>query len=200
MRGKILKKILSIFCFIAILFGNEYRAQTNDSLYNVSVNVGFGYSRYLASFPKIGLNKNSFNVTGRIMWEPEHLLSAGVETGYVPLYFFQADNYQSVYGSANVDLSLVAIPVLLTFGMEIFEDVKIYAGVGGAALNSTADFFENKVVSSSWSNVYKLALAYSYQIADHLNLGSEIKWYNISKIEDSALLLQISISYNIISY
>ncbi|MCB0747595.1 MAG: hypothetical protein KDC90_09030 [Ignavibacteriae bacterium] len=185
---------------MAILFVNEYRAQPNDSLYNVSVNVGFGYSRYLASLPKIGLNKNSFNITGRIMWEPEHLLSVGVETGYVPLFFFQTNDYKLVDGSVNVDLSLVAIPVVIIFGMEIFEDFKIYAGVGGAALNSTADFFENKVVSSSWSNAYNLSVAYSHKIAINLNLGSEIKWYNISKIEDSALLVQISILYNVFSY
>lgn len=200
MLGRIIKNILSIFCFIAILFVNKYKAQTNDSLYNVSVNVGFGYSRYLASFPKIGLNKNSFNITGRIMWEPEHLLSVGVETGYVPLFFFQTNDYKLVDGSVNVDLSLVAIPVVIIFGMEIFEDFKIYAGVGGAALNSTADFFENKVVSSSWSNAYNLSVAYSHKIAINLNLGSEIKWYNISKIEDSALLVQISILYNVFSY
>ena len=200
MLNKLIRKILLGFCLIAILFGSEFKAQTTDSTYNISINLGFGYSRYLASLPKIGLNKNSFNVTGRIMWEPEHLLSVGVETGYLPLYFFEEDNYKSNYGTANVDLSLVAYPIMVTFGMEFFEKVKIYAGVGGVALNSTADFLGNKVVSSSWSNAYTLSVAYSYKIIENLNVGSEIKWYNISKIEDSALLVQLAISYNLFRY
>ena len=32
------------------------------------------------------LNKNGFSGTIRLMWEPEHLLSIGIESGYLQLY------------------------------------------------------------------------------------------------------------------
>ena len=200
MPGNILKKIFYCFCVSVIFFNAENKAQSTDSLYSVTLNVGVGYTRYIGSFPQTGLDKNSYNITGRIMWQAEHLLSVGIETGYVPLYFINVGNYQSAFGSTDVDISLIAIPVFLTFGMDIIENVKVYAGIGGAILNSTADFFDNRVVSSNWSNAYKLAAAYSFSIGDKFNLAAEIKWYNISKIEDSALLLQAALSYRLISY
>jgi len=200
MLNDFLKKILSILYFLVIFVSSEIGAQSNDSLYTVFLNVGFGFTRYVTSLPQIGLDKNSFNITGRIMWEPEHLLSVGIESGYVPLYNLNANNYESIFGSTDVELSLNAIPIILIFGMELFEDFEISAGVGGASLNSTADYFDNRVESSSWTNAYELAASYSYQLVDNLKLGSEFKWYNLSKVEDSALILQIAITYNLFSY
>ena len=200
MLGNFNKKILSILYFLVIFVGSEIRAQNIDSLYSVSLNIGFGFTRYVTLLPQLGLDKNSFNVTGRIMWRPEHLLSVGIESGYVPLFKLNADNYQSVFGSTDVELSLTAIPIFLIFGMELFENLEIYAGVGGASLNSTADYFDNKVVSASWTNAYELAASYSYQVKDNLKLGGEFKWYNLSKVEDSTLILQIAIMYDLFSY
>jgi hypothetical protein len=200
MQDSALKKILSVLYFIVIMFSTEYKAQTDDTLYNVYANIGVGFTRYVTALPQLGLDKNSLNITGRIMWKPEHLLSVGFESGYVPLYFLRANNYNSVFGTTDVDLSMIAIPIFLTFGMEVFDDFIIYGGVGGASLNSTADYFENRVVNASWTNAYELAASYSFYGTKNLELSGEFKWYNFSKVEDSALILQIAIMYNLLSY
>ena len=84
--------------------------------------------------------------------------------------------------------------------MKIFAHLKIYGGVGGALLNSTADYFENKVVSTSWTNAYLLSCEYIFYDRKGIGIGSEFKWMNFSKIEGSALLLQITINYILYSY
>ncbi len=200
MQDNILKKILFIFSFIVLLFNTENKGQQKDILYNVTVNVGVGFTRYVTALPQFGLNKNAFNITGRVMWKPEHLLSVGVESGYVPLYSLRANNYNSVFGTTDVDLSMIAVPIFLTFGMEILDDIIIYGGVGGASLNSTADYFDNRVISSSWTNAYELAASYVFYKNNSLELGSEFKWYNFSKVEDSALILQIALKYDLLTY
>ena len=200
MQNNFIRKIFHFFFFIVILFNSEYKGQTTNTLYNVSFDIGLGFTRYVTALPQFGLNKNSFNLTGRIMWKPEHLLSVGFETGYVPLYNLRTDNYNSVFGNTDVDLSMIAVPVFLTFGMEIFDDIIIYGGVGGASLNSTADYFDNRVISASWTNAYELAASYSFYKTKKLDFSGEFKWQNFSKVEDSALILQITIGYNLFSY
>ncbi len=200
MLGNFKMKILSVLFLLTIFVSKDITGQNKDSIYSVTIDVGGGFTRYVTLLPQIGLDKNSFHVTGRIMWKPEHLLSVGIESGFVPLFKLNANNYQSFFGSTDVELSLNAVPIFLTFGMDIFENFRLYAGVGGASLNSTADYFDNKVVSSSWTNAYELAASYMLPISSGLNLGGEFKWYNFSKIEDSALLLQIVLRYNLISY
>jgi len=200
MLNKLKKTFLLIIVPIIFLFNSECRGQVNEPLYNVCLELGSGLTRYVTSITRLGVNKYSFNATARIMWQPEHLLSVGFETGYMPLYSIQVDDYQSAFGTAEVDLSLSAIPIMMTFGMKVYENVKVYGGVGGAILNSSADFFENKVISSSWTNAYALGISYNYKLNKKINLGGEFKWYNFSKIEDSALLLQIIFTYNLVTY
>ncbi len=200
MPDNFVKKIFRLSYFIIILFNSEYKGQTTDTLYNVSLNIGIGLTRYVTALPQLGLDKNSFNITGRMMWKPEHLLSVGFESGYVPLYSLQTNDYNSVFGTTDVYLSMFAVPVFLTFGMEVIDDFIIYGGVGGASLNSTADYFDNRVVSASWTNAYELAASYSFYGTKSIELGGEFKWYNFSKVEDSALIVQITLIYNLFSY
>lgn len=200
MLNKLKKTFFLTFSSIIFLLNSEYLAQPNEPLYNVSFELGSGLTRYVTSITRLGVNKYSFNATARIMWQPEHLLSVGFETGYMPLYSIQVDNYQSAFGTAEVDLSLSAIPIMMTFGMKVYDNIKVYGGVGGAVLNSSADFFDNKVISSSWTNAYELGVSYNYKLNEQINFGGEFKWYNFSKIEDSALLLQILFTYNLLTY
>ena len=60
--------------------------QTDDLEYAVTAYINAGYSRFISELDYKDLNKNGFSGTIRLMWEPEHLLSIGIESGYLQLY------------------------------------------------------------------------------------------------------------------
>ena len=73
-----IKKILTI----VIITASFAFSQDNDTTYSLSTELGIGYSRYYTTMDYSDLNKNGFSGTIRVMWNPEHLLSIGLETGY----------------------------------------------------------------------------------------------------------------------
>ena len=61
-------------------------SQSVDSEYAVTAYINAGYSRFISELNIQDLNKNGFSGTIRLMWEPEHILSVGIESGYLQLY------------------------------------------------------------------------------------------------------------------
>ena len=50
--------------------------------------AGIGQNMYFNNLvlAKDNVNPLNYSIAGRIMWEPEHLLSIGIESGYYRLY------------------------------------------------------------------------------------------------------------------
>ena len=175
-------------------------AQENTPPYRVNVSIGSGYSYYITSLEMNSMNKHSFNATAKIMWQPEHLLRVGIESGYLPLYTLERKNFRSKSGTTDVAISLDAVPVMLVFAMELYPGFEVSAGLGGMILYSSMESFDNKVVSSSWSNGVALGVGWMTPVAEKVHVGGEVKWYNIAKIEDSAVVVQVALKYNLLSY
>ncbi|MFH1194221.1 MAG: outer membrane beta-barrel protein [bacterium] len=192
---------ISIMILFSIIISIECFAQENDTTYNVNAVIGLGYSYYISSFINDdGFNPHSFNLTAKFMWQPEHLLRVGIESGYLSLYSLNKKNFESDYGTADVKISLAAIPIILVFSMELFEDFEVSSGVGVYLLLSDTDFYNNKVSSTVFSNGYYSALSYYFPMNDDISLGGELKYYYMSKIEDSNLTLQFLFKYNLLRY
>ncbi|NOY05281.1 MAG: hypothetical protein GXO82_01390 [Chlorobi bacterium] len=193
-----LTAIIFVFFFASITVDGF--AQEDTPLYRVNVSIGSGYSYYITSLEMNSMNKHSFNATAKIMWQPEHLLRVGVESGYLPLYTLERKNFRSKSGTTDVTLSLDAVPVMLVFAMELYPGFEVSAGIGGMMLYSSMESFDNKVVSSSWSNGMAFALTWLTPIDENIQVGGEVKWYNVAKIEDSAVAVQVALKYNLLSY
>lgn len=191
---KFIITVLTLF-FTVTLF-----AQKVDSTYHVNLGIGSGYSYYVTSLDMKSLNKHSFTVITRLMWQPEHILRVGVESGYLPLYTLNKSGFQSEFGTTDVDISLRAVPIMLVFAMEFFPGFEMSGGIGGMILYSSVDSFGNKVVSSSWSNSMTFSASWLTPVYNKLHIGGEVKWYNIAKIQDSAFVLQFALKYSLFSY
>ncbi|MCL4280070.1 MAG: hypothetical protein KJZ60_10410, partial [Ignavibacteriaceae bacterium] len=76
--------------------------QVNDTTYSLSTEIGLGYSRYFTTMDYNDLNKNGFSGTVRVMWNPEHLLSIGLETGYQYLYSIDVSDYDTEFGTTDL--------------------------------------------------------------------------------------------------
>src|SRR4051794_22074063 len=81
--------------------------------------VGAGPNYYFNNLvlAKDKVNEVNYSIVGRLMWEPKHKLSLGVETGYLRLYHIKSSS------SANGDLRIVnvAIPIQIVISMKFWK-------------------------------------------------------------------------------
>ncbi len=87
-------------------------SQTDDPEYAVTAYINAGYSRFISELDYKDLNKNGFSGTIRIMWEPEHLLSIGIESGYLQLYDISTQLTIQDTITFNGSSELTAVPIL----------------------------------------------------------------------------------------
>lgn len=193
-------KIFFIFSFFAA-YSYSCFGQAQDTTYKVNAVFGFGYSYFLTSLSNLdGLNQHSFNSTLKIMWQPEHLLRVGIESGYLSFYSYEETGFKSEYGTTDVKSSLSAIPIILLFSMELFDNLEVSSGVGVYFLFSKINSFGNEVSSSVFSNGYYGSIAYFHPLNRDLSIGGELKYYYLSKIEDADLTIQLVVKYNFLEY
>ncbi|MEN8193746.1 MAG: hypothetical protein ABFS12_13065 [Bacteroidota bacterium] len=200
MQDKIIT-ILLVLLIISTFATKEVKAQENDSLYHINFDLGLGPAIYFHGMNYENLyGSYPFVFTFRFMWEPEHLLRLGIESGYLPLFYLETKFYDTVFGSTVAELSLNSVPIMAVFAMEVVENFEIIGGIGGFLLISEVFSFDNYVLSTSWSNAYELGLSYLYPISKDLKLGGEVKSYYLSKLENYNLVFHVSLKYLLFSY
>jgi len=187
-----------IISFTACL--SQSFAQTDDSEYAVTAYINAGYSRFISELDYEDLNKSGFSGTIRLMWEPEHLLSIGIESGYLQLYDISTQiTYQDTI-TFNGSSELSAVPIIGVYSMELFNNFKLSVGSGIFLLTSKVDALGNPVNSNQVSTGVLGSASYYYPLSHTISLGGEIKYYLINKIEDGDLNFQVSLQYRFLTY
>lgn len=200
MRDKIIIILISFLLGLS-LAATELKAQESDSLYNINFDIGLGPAMYLTNMDYENLyGSYPFVFTFRFMWEPEHLLRLGIESGYLPLFYLETKFYDTVFGDTEAELSLNSVPIMGVFAMEVVENFEVFGGVGGFILISEVTSFDNYVLSTSWSNAYELGFSYLHPINKKLKLGGEIKSFYITKLENYDLVFHVALKYTFYSY
>lgn len=185
---------------IAICPSHFNYAQTTEPLYSVTAYIGFGYANFLSELDFNKLSKSGFAGTFRIMWEPEHLLSIGLESGYLQLYKLNNQQVGEPPNTFEITSSLNAIPIVAVFSMKIIHNFKLSVGSGMFILYSHVDAMDNPVITSQLSTGSYFSANYFHQLSGKLFLGGEIKYFYINKIEDGDLLFQIALQYKLLTY
>jgi hypothetical protein len=202
MYNKLTENIVGVYCTIIIFsttLSSGY-AQFEDTTYSVTTYINLGYSRFITELDDNDLNKNGFSGTIRLMWEPEHLLSIGIESGYLQLYDFNSQISLEDGTTFNISSELTAVPILSVFSMEIFKNFNLSVGSGMFLLTSKVDALGNPVNSNQVSTGVLGSVSYYYPLSRTISLGGEVKYYLINKIEDGTLNFQISFQYNLFIY
>jgi hypothetical protein len=166
----------------------------------LNVQSGIGYARYITDMDQTGLNQSGFIGTFRLMWEPEHLLLIGLESGYNSLYTYEETAVETDFGPTDAKSSLSSIPLFLALTMKITPEINLSAGVGPSFLNTSFDAFGWHTESTQISTSYYVATSYHHPLNDQLTIGGELRWYRIQKIEDGTLSLQLTFGYRLFSW
>ena len=192
-----MKKLALLFVLLSF---SRAAAQAQIQDYTLSTEIGAGYSFYLTDMDYNELNKNGYSGMIRFMWNPEHLLSIGLETGYNYLYSVHLDNIETEFGNTEFSASMAAVPVFISFAMKVTDNFKIRAGSGTYLLFNRGDMFGNEIKSSLISIGFQTGFSYQRSLTKDFAIGGELQYSYISKIQDQTLSLQIIIIYDLLRW
>jgi len=191
-----MKRVLFPVIILLSVSFSQALAQT----YYLNLEGGAGYARYITDMDQSGLNQNGIASSIRVMWQPEHLLRIGLESGYNSLFSYEESNIDTEFGPTDAQSSVTSIPLLFVVAMQITPAFDISVGIGPSFLKTSFDAFGWHTTSSQVSISYYLATRYYYPLDQNLSLGGELRWYQIQKLEDSTLSLQFFLSYHLLSW
>jgi hypothetical protein len=141
------------------------------------------------------VNEVNYSFITRLMWEPEHKLSLGFETGYIRLYSIKGTT--ATLGDVNI--ANIAIPIQLVISMKFFKSF-----YGNFSLGQT--ILLNQVSSSKHGNFdattvslgdFGATIGYKKPINDRLYMGAELKGYYAAKLDDKNISLLFMTGYRL---
>lgn len=184
--------ILSVFVLALLPSATAQDQKPN----NWSVGAGVGWFHYVNTLD-IGSDlakTNQVGYTFRFMWEPEHRLALGLESGYYTVYSMErAPSAQGPGGNAK----LSAIPLLLSFRIRVLPNLFLSGGPGMTIMYSDVTVLNSTANSSflSLANLHVSAM-YRKKINDRFDVGAEFKFLNFGKTEDYGYSLQVVGAYH----
>jgi len=182
--------ILVVLVAPVLSFGQEQKPN------NWSVGAGVGWFHYINTLD-IGADlakTNQVGYTFRFMWEPEHRLSMGLESGYYTIY--SMDRPASSSGPGG-NAKLTTIPLLLSFRIRVLPDFYLSGGPGMAIMYSTVTV-KNSTAESSFLSManFHVSAMYRKKLSDRFDLGGEVKFLNFGKTEDYGYSIQVVGAYH----
>lgn len=174
--------------------------QQNEKTYSISTELGAGYSRYFTTMDYNDLNQNGFSGTVRVMWNPEHLLSIGLESGYQYLYSLDVSDYDTEFGITNVKASMYSVPVFIVFAMKVLPNIKLTAGSGAYLLFNSGEVFGDDLSSNQISIGAHVGASYTYPINNSMAIGGELLYSYFSKLQDQTVAIQFLFVYDLFRY
>jgi hypothetical protein len=178
------------------------QAQTpRDSTYKVLLMLGAGLSRDLGTIdtPSNGgeSSRGGLGASVRLMWHPDHLLMAGVESGYfrISTLTLPSDTVADSY------ISLNAVPMLVVFAMTKYG-FDVAGGLGIYRYSVTAESGRTGFKGGSYSNEigYMASVGYNATLVRGLDAGVELKMHFIPDREITALLAMARVTYRVFEY
>ena len=152
-----------------------------------SVYAGAGPSIYFNNL-QLGashVNVLNYSFVGRFMWEPEHFLSLGLETGYYRLYNIKTGEPDNVF------ISNSAIPIQIVVSMRFLQSFYFSGSLGQSILlNEASSSTYGKFDARNFSlGDFTATLGYKYHLHGRFSLGTEAKFFYSSRANDYNLAL-----------
>lgn len=190
-----------VVAILLVLSASASYAQ-RDSLHHVRLIFAGGYGFRLGSTAEstseVDISTTSPAATLRLMWKPEHLVSVGIETGYIPLS--QANSKGQIKpGEVDGNAQLTAIPAIVVFAMEKYN-IELSAGIGMYSLQLYGKSSKNVVVENSALEMgYMFSGAYSIPMGDFA-LGLELKYHAFTDRDIQMFIPNIRLRWNMFTY
>jgi hypothetical protein len=175
-------------CFLSIQGMAQKDSSSPKPRHKWAVYAGVGPNVY---FNNLVLAKNQVNVVNysfvaRVMWEPEHFLSLGLESGYYRLYTVNSPE------AGNVSIANSAIPIQIVVSMRFLQSFYFSGSLGQSILvnqahSQTYGNFDAKTVSLG---DFTTTLGYKHYLkGGRFSISAETKFFYSGKANDQSLAL-----------
>lgn len=153
----------------------------------------FGLVQNISSFDAEvpGLDRNGGAGALRIMWQPGHLLGAGLEVGKTHVY--SVTRPAEIGG--EVHQTLDAWPILAVFSMSPVPRLVVNVGTGFAINTSAVSLLESNASSSALGATYMASAMYLHPLSKKFSLGGEFRYTRLVKYEDDNLSFQLTLAW-----
>ncbi len=196
-----MKKIF--FVLFAVLFiHNSGYSQKTDSLYSLTAYLGGGYAYNITTFDyEYGsLNRGGLEGYLRVMWEPEYLLSGGIEFGYTNLYSVDESSLQTDSGATSLQTNVYAYTLMMVFSMPIINNWEVAIGTGFGFTTVKNEAFGTESFSSDVASASKISTAYYFPVMKNSRLGGELGFTALPLYDDYVITLGFSFAYKFYEY
>ncbi|GAB4091431.1 hypothetical protein [Flaviaesturariibacter terrae] len=152
-------------------------------------NAGIGFfasERSMPSYLNPKLSRFNPVATVRIMWHPDHLLKAGIESGHITFFSYGVTDSAGRKGTIALD----AVPVLLVWSMSVTRNFNIFAGSGAYFLKTRLDY-QGHSTATKFTVGWMAAASYIFPVGKKSGLGTEFKWLYASETSNGSLCLQV---------
>ena len=183
--------LVILFC-CCCFFASGQDGAKEPKRHRHSVYLGVGPNYYFNNLValKSEVKELNYSFVGRYMWEPEHLLSIGIETGYYRLYSISVS-------AKNSRIRNSAIPIQAVIGMKFLKTFYFNFSIGRSILiNDITTDADGDYDAKTFSLAdVTSTVGYKKKINDRISLSSELKWYYSSKASDMNLALAFVAGY-----
>lgn len=184
--GKIVLGVL--ICLISINGIAQTKKSSKKKERHFAFYGGVGPNYYFNNLEvgKDAVNELNYSFVGRFMWEPEYLISLGIETGYNRLYSATYSKSKNMVHIVNV-----AIPIQVVISMKFLKKYYCNFSMGQSILlnqveASTAGDFNASTLSLG---DFGLTIGYKRPVSERFFLGAELKGFYSSKLDDKNIAL-----------
>jgi hypothetical protein len=138
------------------------------------------------------VNDFNYSFTGKLMWEPGHLLSLGIESGYYRLYTLNAT------GQSTAHIANSAVPLQLIISMKFLQSFHVDFSMGQSRLTNkvTSDAY-GSFTTKAWSFAdFSGTVGYRYPINPRFSIGAEAKYFYSTAFVDRNIALIFMAGYH----
>jgi hypothetical protein len=204
MSGIITKYSRLLILVTAVLLADTGAySQEHRPARSLKFTAGFGYGRYFNTFTNVtdeNISLYNPSVYGKLVWEPEHRLTIGFESGYYRIY--STERIEVGTTSRQLKTNMSAIPLFICFGMKMTRHLDLNFATGGLIVDYKVIPNRSKSNSVKGSTLslfdYSAGLTWHVPFGKRTELGSEIKYMFIGKTTDNHLSAFITLSYRIV--
>ena len=189
-------RLVILLCLVSVhvMAQDASSASSNKTKHKFAVYAGVGPNFYFNNLQLAANHVNTFNYSfvGRIMWEPEHFLSLGLETGYYRLYTLKVSDPDNIFISNN------AVPIQIVVSMKFLRSYYFNFSVGQSLLfNNVSSSSHGNFDAQSFSpGDFTATLGYKHPLNGRFSLGAEAKFFYSSRANDCSLALVFVGGYN----
>jgi hypothetical protein len=182
---------LTLFATLVVCASPLLAQEPTKTTFVVYGNVG--YVRNVSHFdpPVPGINQNGAAGSLRFMWQPGHLLSAGLEVGSTRVYSVE----QQMEDGSTLHATLNAVPFLAVFSMSPWQHLHLNLGTGFAISKSSVSSLGNDASASGFGYAFMASAGYLFPVGTRFGVGGELKFLRMNQYDDNNLSLNLALSY-----